>query len=493
MLLFWLLAAYVITRSPRSPISLTAVGAQVAAAAYLLSQGMQANAETIEEWSGWARPLVWGSIAAPTLWNWVTVLLLKEQESAEAERYTRLVGYPLGILFAAASIALIAAAYVDDWVFAWSTVRHLSPGEVTYSRIGMAHGVFYPWLMALLAGTTVGAAINVWLGTRFAPDSERRRRFAWLLVSAVLFIGGANVLGLVNWLTFGAIPTWIGHLALAAAMAVMAWNVAAYSVLLQGQVIKTDFLYFVTATTVICAVYSLLFLLFSPGYNFQLLSLAALTLTAAIISHALVDVGRRLLDRLFFGSEVQRLRSNLSSVVQSAALARDLGPLLVEAEVEIAEVTADHLARLTEQALRRLSNPSALADCALIAQLPYTLKAAVAGGNQSPSPPGAEGAVRGIDGATPLEQARALRETLTAAIERLKPSSDDQDLNTPAALQYHILREEYLQGLLNKQIMTRHAISEGTFHRNRRQAIGTLARELKNREGHLARRQIGVP
>ena len=40
----------------------------------------------------------------------------------------------------------------------------------------------------------------------------------------------------------------------------------------------------------------------------------------------------------------------------------------------------------------------------------------------------------------------------------------------------------YLQGLLNKQIMARHSISEGTFHRNRRQAILTLARELENQE-----------
>jgi uncharacterized protein YuzE len=40
MLLFWLLAAYVVTRSPRGLVPLAAVGAAVAAAAYLLSQGM---------------------------------------------------------------------------------------------------------------------------------------------------------------------------------------------------------------------------------------------------------------------------------------------------------------------------------------------------------------------------------------------------------------------------------------------------------------------
>ncbi len=49
-------------------------------------------------------------------------------------------------------------------------------------------------------------------------------------------------------------------------------------------------------------------------------------------------------------------------------------------------------------------------------------------------------------------------------------------------MQYHILREEYVQGLPNKHIMTRHSISEGTFHRNRREAITILARELEEQE-----------
>ena len=68
MLLFWLLACYVLTRTPPGPVSLVAVAAQVAAAAYLLGQGMQANATTPEEWLRWARLLPWGGTLAPTMW-----------------------------------------------------------------------------------------------------------------------------------------------------------------------------------------------------------------------------------------------------------------------------------------------------------------------------------------------------------------------------------------------------------------------------------------
>ncbi len=43
MLLFWLFAAYVVTRSPHSLVSATAVTAQVSAAVFLLGQGMSAT------------------------------------------------------------------------------------------------------------------------------------------------------------------------------------------------------------------------------------------------------------------------------------------------------------------------------------------------------------------------------------------------------------------------------------------------------------------
>src|SRR5688572_22966431 len=96
MLLFWLLAAYVLTRSPRSAISLVAVAAQVATALYLLSQGMAANAVTLEQWLPWVRNLGWSAHLAHTLWYWLTVLLLREQAAPPVRRYVRLVAYPLG-------------------------------------------------------------------------------------------------------------------------------------------------------------------------------------------------------------------------------------------------------------------------------------------------------------------------------------------------------------------------------------------------------------
>jgi hypothetical protein len=478
MLLFWLLATYVLTRVPLSPVSIATISTEVATAAYFLGQAMQANASTLEEWWPWARHLQWSAAVAPALWYWVTALLLREQDAAPIETYLRRVGYPVGLLFAVACLVLAVSIYVDDWLYLWSAPISLSPERGAFSRWHAPAGVLYPAFVAFLSATTLGAAANVWQGWRLARDGEERRRFAWLLLTAVLFIPGVGSLAVANWLALEYWPAWLSHLAISAAMALMASNVAAYSLLFRGYVIHADLPYFLTAMGVLCIIYALVFLSAGPAYSFPLLELLAIILILAILSHALADVARRVFDRLFFGSEVRRLRSNLSAVVQDAALAEDLGPVLEQAQTQIAEVSAERLVRLTEEALRRLSSPAALAQCQLIARIPRTLAATRSVQSDSKPPEG-----------TPLEQAQALRQVLTQAIERLKPPDEQAGLGAPPALQYHILREEYLLGMPNKHIMVRHSISEGTFHRNRRRAIEVLAQEVAKNEDLLSQQQ----
>jgi hypothetical protein len=475
MLLFWMLGAYVLTRSPRSSVSLTATGAQFATAAYLLGQGMSANATTPDELVAWTRRLQWGATVAPALWYWLTALLLQEQQLPGARRYLKLVGYPLGVLVAVTSVVLTLGIYLDDALLMWSQVAEKPRTALGYTAFTVPTGPLYPVFVALLAVTTIGATVNALYARRLPLDSERHQRFGWLVVTAVLFIAGANGLGFLNYVADGVMPTWIGHLVLAAAMIAMAWNVAAYSLLIKGQVIRRDFLYFLTTIGLTCLLYGVCFLIFSGGYRRDLLGLGVALLTLVVFTHALADLGRRVFDRLFFSSNVQRLRTNLATTIQGAGMAEDLPALLAETQEEIAQVSAEHMVRLTELALRRLNNPAALAECDLLDQVPLTLAA-----------------TRDDTNLTPLERARALRDVLTAAIERLKPPEGDS-IGSPGALQYHILREEYLQGLLNKQIMARHSISEGTFNRNRRQAIATIARELENQERRLATaREVSV-
>jgi hypothetical protein len=85
---------------------------------------------------------------------------------------------------------------------------------------------------------------------------------------------------------------------------------------------------------------------------------------------------------------------------------------------------------------------------------------------------------------TPLERAGALRNALEQAIERLRPAGARPSPGSSAVggwLHYLVLREAYVDGRPNKQIMQRYALSEGTFHRARRRAIDAVASDIASR------------
>jgi hypothetical protein len=126
--------------------------------------------------------------------------------------------------------------------------------------------------------------------------------------------------------------------------------------------------------------------------------------------------------------------------------------------------------RCTEEALRHLREPAALAKCQLAQLLPGSL-ALARGPSESPS-----------SAITPLERAQLLRAVLEASMEKLRLAASSE----PAALEYEILRSEYVVGLPNTAIMTRYSVSEGSFHRRRRSGVQALAAELQARESQLA-------
>jgi hypothetical protein len=140
-------------------------------------------------------------------------------------------------------------------------------------------------------------------------------------------------------------------------------------------------------------------------------------------------------------------------------------------------VALDGLQRLTEEALKSLNNPLQLASCALVGRLPQSIALA-----RTECDPNARAE------ATSLEQAQALRQTIAASIERLKPASNGNAAHEPEALHYQILWNEYVMGMSAKHVMIRLSLPESTFHRYRREAVAALARELKEQEDQTARR-----
>src|SRR3712207_6460028 len=123
-LLFWLLAAYVLTRGRRDAVSAAAVVSLAATATALLGEAMEANAPSPEEWRPWARGLRWGAPLAVAGWYWLTALFLREVEGPVVRRYLRWAAYPFGGMLLVSGAVFAGAIYVDDWLWQWSAEPH---------------------------------------------------------------------------------------------------------------------------------------------------------------------------------------------------------------------------------------------------------------------------------------------------------------------------------------------------------------------------------
>ena len=91
-----------------------------------------------------------------------------------------------------------------------------------------------------------------------------------------------------------------------------------------------------------------------------------------------------------------------------------------------------------------------------------------------------------VSGESHIERGKHLQDILTRSIEAFKPAEKRPPEPLPRVWYNHaVLYDAYVEGVPNREIMARLYISEGTFHRTRRNAIRGLARMLveKNMAG----------
>jgi hypothetical protein len=138
--------------------------------------------------------------------------------------------------------------------------------------------------------------------------------------------------------------------------------------------------------------------------------------------------------------------------------------------------TGNGFRQLVEEALRQLDNTSALAQCELVSRLPGTIATVRArSGDGTLAEP------------TPLEQVQALRQAIETSIELMNPGGSNGRSTGPEAIQYHILKQQYVLRKPTRHIMTRYSIAESTYHRYRRDAVSVLASHLEAQEEQLHR------
>ncbi|MGI9146222.1 MAG: hypothetical protein ACR2IK_06725, partial [Chloroflexota bacterium] len=230
-------------------------------------------------------------------------------------------------------------------------------------------------------------------------------------------------------------------------------------------------------------VYGAILLTLAPNYAWLERGLSLLLLV--MTTHVLVDTHGHLLDRVLYAPVLGTLRGQLRELGNRVVRQPDALSALVDVRETVDEMLRD---RSTEASAASGAPPSEVPSPAGGSELRVLVEGALRHLNDLPSlsqhtllfelPEIAE-----MPG-TPLERAAGLRQELEQAIERLRPPGARPSPGGGALggwLHYLVLKEAYVDGRLNKQIMQRYALSEGTFHRARRRAVDAIASDLAQR------------
>jgi hypothetical protein len=464
--LVWALALYVASRAPTRRAPMLAALAMLCLAAYLTGEALGALAPDPATWSTWLRRTWWAPSLALPAWLVLTLSLAADEGAEPFAARLRRIHLPVtAAAFAVGAIFGLLGTFttlLQDWDGAFGIDL---PNTPSIGQRQIPRGPLLPAFQLFAVTCLVWSAANLTALWRSSPPgSPLRARFAWLTATALIFLVGGSwiVIGSGVYLLVG-LP---GQLLLVVGMLILGWNMARYGALLAGEQVLSDFLGFAATLLAIVGVYGAILLTLAPDYAW--LERGIPLLLVIMTTHVLVDTRGHLLDRVLYAPLLSTLRGQL----------RDLGNRVVRQPDELTALadvreTVDQILRersaetnasgsdtelrvVVEGALRHLNDLPALSEHPVLADL-------------------------GMSTGTPLERAARLRHELEQAIERLRPPGARPSPGTSVLggwLHYLVLREAYVDGRPNKQIMQRYALSEGTFHRARRRAIDALASDL---------------
>jgi hypothetical protein len=461
--LVWALALYVASRSPTRRVSLLSAAAMLCLAIYLMGEAIGALATDLSAWAAWLRRTWWAPCLALPIWLTLSLALTIEEGPSTWAASARKLFLPVAVASIGAGAVFAALGVFTTQVQNWNAPFTLGDDPA----LGVRHvpaAQLLPLFQAFALICLVWPAMNLGALWRASPrGSPLRSRFAWLTASGCIFLlGGAWIVIASGIFRLVGLP---GQLLLVAGMLILGWNMARYGALVAGEQVLSDFLAYAATMAAIVLVYGGVLLTLAPEYGWIERGLPLLLLV--MTTHVLVDARGHLLQRLLYAPLVSSLSTQL----------RDLGNRVVRQPDELSALadvreTVDQILRertpstdlrvLVEGALRHLNDLPTLAEHPLLGELPGSAEI----------------------GGTPLERAAQLRNTLELAIERLRPSGARPSPGSSAVggwLHYLVLKEAYVDGRPNKQIMQRYALSEGTFHRARRRAIDALASDVGSR------------
>ncbi len=193
-----------------------------------------------------------------------------------------------------------------NWLQGWQ----ITPAVMIWHHVTVLirSGHMNPWRWTRLA--------NLIRSARAAPTLVQRKQLN-LMVTATLIAGLAGPISFLSYQVHFLMPRVIVTLLLGCAVFMIGYGVARYSALVEGRVIGRDFLYNGVVVLLIATVYLLVVWSSVVIYGVPVVAVAIVAILA-ILTHSLVDIGRRVFDLVFYNRETRELRAGLRRLAQQA-------------------------------------------------------------------------------------------------------------------------------------------------------------------------------
>jgi len=314
------LGIYIVSRSPRNSIAWLAGLALWSIAGFFFNVLLALNPPPSPALLPlWMRPLLWfwpktafdngwgnwlqGWQITPAVMIWHHVTVLIRSGHMNPWRWTRVIlGYAIAVA------AIIGQRYTG-LVFTTTT------GDPLYLTT-LVPGPLYSLYMAALFIFTFFSLANLIRSARAAPTLVQRKQLN-LMVTATLIAGLAGPISFLSYQVHFLMPRVIVTLLLGCAVFMIGYGVARYSALVEGRVIGRDFLYNGVVVLLIATVYLLVVWSSVVIYGVPVVAVAIVAILA-ILTHSLVDIGRRVFDLVFYNRETRELRAGLRRLAQQA-------------------------------------------------------------------------------------------------------------------------------------------------------------------------------
>lgn len=240
----------------------------------------------------------------PSVVFWHHATMLMRTGKMNAWRWSRvIVGYIFGI----------TGAFLQYHAKIFTAVKGGDPLYLNSLSAGPYYQIF---TLAILVLTAL-SAYNLLRSARVASTNIARRQLETLATASLVTVMIGPVSLVSTGLNLFPVPMVVMSTLVAIYVVMIGYGVARYSAVVEGRTITRDILYSFIFTTFITGAYLVVARIFVIAYGAPKV-ITIIIPVFAIYTHSLINIGHRLMDRVFYQKETRRLRSNLQQLSRLA-------------------------------------------------------------------------------------------------------------------------------------------------------------------------------